>query len=121
MQTWIDEGPKNWTAGAYAATRQDTGQVELAKIANLPGECNEHELFAQCRTGRMSMQEWDAFKANLSENGMNEAIFIIKEKDGRVHISEGNHRVRAAGELGWTMVPVEIRYFGNSQREGLVI
>lgn len=120
MKTWIDEGPKNYIAGEYTATRGDIGEIDISIIKDLSGECGEHLLFAHCPTGRMTQAEWDEHKADLTENGMTEAIFVIKEKDGRVHISEGNHRLRAALELGWTKVPVEIRYFGNSQREGLV-
>lgn len=118
MKTWIDEGPKGYSGSA--ATRGDEGEIDIGLIADLPGESNEHLLFARCPTGRMTQAKWDEFKADLTKNGMTEAIFVIKEKDGRVHISEGNHRLRAALELGWTRVPVEIRYFGNSQREGLV-
>ena len=121
MKTWIDEGPsKNYTAGRNTVTRQDTGEIEIGKIKDLPGECGEHQMFARCSTGRMIQSEWNAFLDDLSKNGMEWPITIFKEKDGTVHISEGNHRMHAALELGWNLVPVEIRYFGNSQREGLV-
>jgi hypothetical protein len=41
------------------------------------------------------------------------------EQDRHVHIQEGNHRLRAAHRAG-IPVPVEVKYFGNSQQQGLV-
>lgn len=120
MKTWIDEGPPGYNADKYTPTREDVGEVEIAKIIHLPGGNNEHKLFRRSSTGRKTVQEWASLKAELVENGMPGRITIFKERNGHVRIYEGNHRLRAALELGWTVVPVEIRYFGNSQREGLV-
>ena len=55
------------------------------------------------------------------EKGVTDAILIFKEMDGRVYIHEGNHRLRAAVAAHLASVPVEVRYFGNSQRSGLVL
>jgi len=43
------------------------------------------------------------------------APFITVDQKGRPFMSEGNHRVMAASELGWDWLPVEIRYFNGSE------
>jgi len=120
-ETYIDEGPKGWTGGKNDITRQDKGQIDPRLIAHIPGANNEQELFARRSTGRMTREEWEAFKLDLTKNGMEWPITIFKEKDGTVHVWEGNHRLVAALEMGWALAPIEVRYFGNSQRMGLVV
>jgi len=120
-QTHTDEGPPGWTAGPGDITRQDTGLCDPRLIIDIPGACDEHLQFAKSPTGWKTQDEWSAFLVNLTTNGMKYPVTVFKEIDGTVHVWEGNHRLRAALALGWNQVPVEIRYFGNSQRGGLVI
>ena len=120
-ETHIDEGPARWAGGKNDITRQDKGQINPGLIAHIPGANNEQKLFAAKQSGRMTRDEWRAFKRDLSNNGMQYPITIFKEKDGTIHIWEGNHRLAAALEMEWSQVPVEIHYFGNSQRAGLVV
>lgn len=119
LQTvFLDEGPQGYIADKNTVTRIDKGKINPQEIINLPGEYGEEKLFAICKTGHYTQSEWNVFLQDLSDNGMQYAITIFKEKDGVVHIHEGNHRLRAAIELGREFVPIEIRYFGNSQRRG---
>jgi len=120
-KTRIDEGPPDWNAGRTDTTRSDRGMIDPREIVGLPGENDEHLLFKRDRTGGYGTAKWNAFVQDVKQNGVKEPIIIFKEKDGKVHISEGNHRVRAAVEAGLKDIPVEIRYFGNSQRDGLVV
>lgn len=121
VETYIDEGPKGYAAGKNDITRQDTGQIDPRLIANIPGANGEHTFFANGNTGRMTNKEWIMFKTDLRANGMQYPTTIFKEIDGTVHVWEGNHRRAAALEMHMEQVPVEVRYFGNSQRQGLVI
>jgi len=119
--TWIDEGPPGYNASAGTPTREDKGLCPVAILSDLPGANSEHLMFEQNCTGRMTYAEWVEFCKDIQVRGIQERIFVWKEKDGTVQIAEGNHRLRAAIEIGMDRVPVEIRYFGNSQRGGLVI
>ena len=119
--TFLDAGPQDYIASKNTITRIDRGKVNPQDIINLPGEYGEEKLFARCKTGRYNQSEWNIFLQNLSDNGMQYPITIFKEKDGILHIHEGNHRLHAAIELGWEFVPVEIICFGNSQTEGKIL
>jgi hypothetical protein len=63
-------------------------------------------------------EEWEDFKKDISENGIRDPIFITVDHNGAALISEGNHRIDAAVEVGLENVPVEIRYFGVSESQG---
>jgi 8-oxo-dGTP pyrophosphatase MutT (NUDIX family)/GNAT superfamily N-acetyltransferase len=118
--TYVNEGPSGWTAGPGDLTRKDLARLDPQTFAHLPGRNKEHELFARNKYGRMSPQKWTAFMRSVKAKGVVNPIQIFKEKDGRVHIWEGNHRIRAAIQAGVKEVPFEISYMGNSQRTGLV-
>ncbi len=47
-------------------------------------------------------------------------ISIHVEQGLRIVIHEGNHRLHAAHKAG-IPVPVEVKYFGNSQQHGLAV
>jgi ParB-like chromosome segregation protein Spo0J len=67
----------------------------------------------------MDPEGFAALVADLKANGMREPVTVHVEQDRRVHIHEGNHRLRAAHRAG-IAVPVEVKYFGNTQQHGLV-
>jgi len=119
--SFIDNGPKGWVAGPRAVTRIDSGVIDPRTLQRIPGEMGEEKLFKTSPTGRMSEAQWDAFLNDIKQNGIKNEILVIVEKNGKVHISEGNHRLRAAIALG-VPIPVEIRYFGNSDiAHGLIL
>jgi hypothetical protein len=43
--------------------------------------------------------------------------FITVYQDGTPYISEGNHRIKSAKELGWKYIPIELRYFNGAELE----
>jgi hypothetical protein len=77
-------------------------------------------LFENDPTGGYGEDRWSALIEDIRVNELKWAILILKEADGRVGIHEGNHRLRAAVAARLARVPVQIRYFGNSQRAGLM-
>lgn len=97
-------------------TRIETGNVKTQSIAHLPGACGEIRGNHIRRHG----EKWEAFKKDIAENGIKERISIFKDPGEDAVIREGNHRLDAALELGLETVPVEIRYFGHSEKTGLV-
>jgi hypothetical protein len=45
------------------------------------------------------------------------APFITVDYKGVPTVSEGNHRIMAADKLGWSEIPVQIRYFDGGERK----
>jgi hypothetical protein len=97
-------------------TRIDTGDVKTSSISHLRGACDE----VRGKHTRRHGEKWEAFKKDIAENGIKERISIFKDPGEDAVIREGNHRLDAALELGLETVPVEIRYFGHSEKTGLV-
>lgn len=96
-------------------TRTEEGTIDPRLIAHLAGEMGERRGEHRNRLGA----EWDEFKADIAKNGIRNPILILQDYGNDAKISEGNHRLDAALELGLSQVPVDIRYFGHSEREGL--
>lgn len=116
--TYLDEGPVGWDAGS-SLTRRDRLLVDPQLLVNFSGRKGEERLFANRPSGRKTPAQWRRFVESVAK-GVRDPVTIHVEPDGTVLIHEGNHRIRAAIEAG-VMVPVEISYFGNSQRRGLVV
>ncbi len=118
----LDEGPDSddYEAGRYTTTCVVIGTMSLDKILQLEGREREQrgwrEENGQRWFGNYTEERWNEFLRDIEINGIINPIFIGVEKDGSVYIYEGNHRVQAAKTLGLSEVPVEVRYYGNSQR-----
>lgn len=96
-------------------TRIETGTVPVESIKHLQGGSGEQ----RGKHARRSEKEWEDFKADIQKNGVKKEILILKDPGKEAVVSEGNHRLDAAIELGLKNIPVEIRYFGKSENEGL--
>lgn len=59
-----------------------------------------------------SIPTWESFVKDIEENGIKSPVELYVEKDGKITIVEGTHRLLAAEELGIKNVPVVIR--GNT-------
>ena len=111
----LDEGHKTWRAGPADLTRVDVGELDPARLLELPGASHEQHLFAARPSGRMHPDAFAALVHSLRTEGMRNPVTVHVEFDGRIIITEGNHRLRAAAQAG-TLARVEVKYFGNSQR-----
>jgi len=49
-------------------------------------------------------------------HGEEYAPFVSVMYDGSAWINEGNHRIMAAAALGWSELPVELRYYDGGER-----
>ncbi|MNC02569.1 ParB-like nuclease domain protein [compost metagenome] len=125
---YLDEGPNNddYDAGPSTQTAIQRGEIDIMDIIDIPGKNGEvrhwtNETDEDGNTvryfGDYREDKWNDFMGDIMQNGIKEPITIDVEKDGNVVVYEGNHRVEAALQLGLPTVPVEIRYYGNSQRE----
>lgn len=94
-------------------TRVETGTIETAKITHLQGASGEKRGEHRNKTGK----DWIDFKRSVFEEGIKEPIFITQDYGEEAVVSEGNHRLDAALELGLVQVPVEIRYFGHAEKD----
>jgi len=115
----LDEGRPGWRAGPGDLTRLDTGVLPAARLLDIPGAAGEEVLFRRAPSGRMPPEAFAAMVEDLKAQGMRYPVTVHVEQDGRVLIHEGSHRLRAALQVG-IPVPVEVKYFGNVQRRGLV-
>jgi hypothetical protein len=99
------------------------GTVPLAALSSLDGVMGEdRRLGYGVHGGKLySPDAWEEFKQDIATNGMQQPVFVTVEPNGEPQISEGNHRVAVAEELGLDTVPVEIRYFGHSEDQGTLM
>lgn len=51
----------------------------------------------------------------LSGSGEEYTPFVTVDQNGTPWMSEGNHRVMAAKDLGWSHMPVQVRYFNGGE------
>ncbi len=97
-------------------TMLEKGYAPTEDIASYLGSKGEVRGEHRNRLG----DRWEEFKKDVAEKGIENPIFIIVDHNGSAKISEGNHRIDAAVELGMKEVPVEVRYKGGSNFEGLL-
>lgn len=114
---YLDPGPVGWKVPPNTLTARESGCMRGELLSLLPGRKGEHALFALSPTGRKSRATWQRFVSSIRSSGIKEPVSIHVERDGSAWIQEGNHRIRAAIEAR-RLVPVEISYFGNSQKKG---
>lgn len=121
-------------------TRSVRGEVPIEGLLSLKGGMGEEGVFIwNSATKRYSRnpknkhfnrysdspdapdyKQWKKLVDDIRKNGVKDPVFILKDPNTNAIISEGNHRLRAAREAGLKNVPVEIRYFGHSERAKLV-
>ncbi len=121
-------------------TRSVEGEVPIEGLLSIKGGMGEHSAFiwnpstksyrrnpASKHANRYSdspdapdYKRWSALVDDIRKNGVKKPIVIFRDPDKKALIYEGNHRLRAAREAGLKNIPVKIRYFGHSERAGLV-
>lgn len=97
-------------------TRREIGTMPTSAIAHLPGQSGE----VRGQHRNMQGPAWEAFKADVAANGIHEPITVHVDHGKAPVISEGNHRLDAAAELGMDRVPVEVTYYGHAEQQGTV-
>jgi hypothetical protein len=82
--------------------------IPLAMLDNVKGVMGEQD-----RTPDET--KLSRIKEGIKEGVEFEAPFITVDQYGDAYISEGNHRITAARELGLKEIPVELRYFEGGE------
>ena len=99
-------------------TRRETGTVDINSISHLEGLDTRGKIQKRGEHRNRQGKDWEDFKVDIKKNGIKEPIFITKDYNQKAIISEGNHRLDAAIEVGLKDVPVEINYFGKAEDQG---
>lgn len=117
----VDSNEYNGTKGnKNHITRTDFVWIPTKVAANLRGVMGEKREWSAKGFGNFTATKWKELKKDIFLNGFEEPIFITQDYGQRAKVSEGNHRIQAAEQLGLTHIPAEIRYFGRSEEDGLV-
>lgn len=85
-------------------------------LSKLKGERNEQNNVRKDSLEAIKKIMSETGKLPLNDKGEEYAPYIEVAYDGSAWVSEGNHRIMAAKELGLTHLPVEIRYFDGGER-----
>lgn len=97
-------------------TATQEGTISPQKLKTFEGASGE--IRGQHRN--MQGAQWTAFVDDVRQNGVQKPIFVTRDYGGKFKISEGNHRLDAALEAGLKSVPVEVRYFGTAEAQGML-
>jgi hypothetical protein len=102
--------------GSVTGTYDRTVMMPVDVLAKIKGVNNEQ---ANVRKDDLaSLKDVMGKTGRLPQiDGRDYAPFITVDQNGVPHVSEGNHRIMAAKELGFDYIPVDIRYFNGGERE----
>ena len=121
-------------SGDYVTQRAE-GTLPVATLLGLKGARGEHHLFDQSPTGRYTPRRWQGLVESIRREGVKSPVLVVVEWTDQLRpamrralageqlapveafVYEGNHRIRAAAAVGLTEVPVEVRWFGLSERK----
>lgn len=97
--------------GKITASFNGKPTVPVEMLASVNGERGEQD--------NVRWEDLDWLKQELLANGLENvgAPYIEIGYDGVPWVSEGNHRIMAAQQLGWKEMPVEVRYFDGGERK----
>lgn len=102
-------------------TLNESVWVPVSILSDLPGVMGEERKFTSKGFGNYTQTEWTRLKKDILTNGIKHPIFVTKDHGGGFEVSEGNHRIAAAVQLGLTHMPVHVRYFGKSEESGRIL
>jgi hypothetical protein len=97
------------------------GFMDLDILLGLEGKMGEKREWTTDRDGQKwfgnyTEEQWNEIVTHVKENGMYWGITVDVLQDGVAKVYEGNHRIQIAKQLGWSEVPVHVRYYGHSQK-----
>lgn len=102
--------------GTVTALFREPIKVRVDVLKKLPGMRNEQGQVRKDDLKAIKDIMQQTGKLPLLDNGEEYVPFINVAYNGEAWVNEGNHRIMAAAELGWDMLPVEIRYFDGGER-----
>jgi hypothetical protein len=96
-------------------TQTEKGFINPKQLKNVPGESGE------IRGAHRDIQgkDWEIFKKDIKEKGVQNPIHLNVDPGVGVRVSEGNHRLDAALEVGLDKIPFTRSSFGKAEQEFL--
>lgn len=91
--------------------------VPVSVLAGLRGQRNEQRSVRTEDLAAIKKIMQETSKLPLESNGQEYVPYIEVAYDGSAWVSEGNHRIMAASQLGWDSLPVDVRYFDGGERQ----
>jgi len=102
--------------GTTTAYIKDNIKLPVDLLKQLPGKRGEQKNVRKKDLEKIMQIMQDTGKLPLLDSGEEYAPFIQVAWNGEAWVSEGNHRIMAAAELGWKELPVELRYYDGGER-----
>ena len=96
-------------------TRTERGTINPKELRNISGERGEIRGLHRNKSG----QKWEDFKKDIKERGVIDPIHMVVDPKKGVRITEGNHRLDAALELGLDKIPFTRSSFGRADEDFL--
>lgn len=92
-------------------------QIPVSLLKDIPGARNEQQSVREDDLKWLTdyMRKTGKLPPMSQDNDKEYAPFIVVGYDGQPWVSEGNHRIMAAVELGWKSLPIELRYFDGGE------
>lgn len=106
--------------GELTASYDNTVYLPVSVLERIPGENMEQYNVRQHSLDWLTKEMSEKKRLPTYEAGGKEydnAPFITVDSKGRPFVTEGNHRIMVAKQLGWQYLPVEIRYFNGGELE----
>jgi hypothetical protein len=98
-----------------AYVKNEEVRIPLSILRKIPGSRGEQK--------NVRLEDLNAIMNIMKEtgklpthDGKEYKPLIFVAWNGEAWVSEGNHRIMAADKLGWSELPVELRYFDGGER-----
>ena len=103
---WIDGAEGQYAKVNNLANKQETlyNDIALGETKNVP---IEELLSLQTNGGYRNQEQIKNLREDISKNGIQTPIELVRNNDGSITIENGNHRLQIAKELGIKEVPVK--------------
>jgi hypothetical protein len=102
--------------GKVTGRFKDHVKIPVSILAKLKGMRGEQENVRKEDLDWLVNHMGKTGKLPLTDRGEEYAPFVTVDHEGTPWVSEGNHRIMAAQKLGWSHLPVEVRYFDGGER-----
>lgn len=102
--------------GTTTGYLKDTVRLPVSLLKTFPGMRGEQKNVRPDDLRAIKKIMKDTGKLPVTKSGEEYAPFILVAYNGEAWVSEGNHRIMAAAELGWDTLPVELKYFDGGER-----
>lgn len=126
-ESWLEEqveyakerGRNRWGVpymGKVTGRFEGDVMAPVSVLSKLKGQRDEQNNVRPADLAAIKRIMAETGKLPLNANGDEYVPYIEVNHAGEAWVSEGNHRIMAASELGLEMMPVQVRYFDGGER-----